>query len=133
MITSHRNQLRRWATGMLLVWVFGVFAGVANACALGSVLEHASDPAAVEHHSSSSQHGAEDKADMENCQQFCDLSSSAVPSQPAAPDQVALAAIPVAFAIIGAPAATPLLLQPVRSPLRNSGPPIPIAFLRLTL
>lgn len=133
MIPSHRNQLRRWAARMLLVWLFGVVVGVANACVLAPELEHASHPAVAEHNSSDSRHGPGDKAPGANCQAFCDLSSSAVPSQSVAVDQVALAAIAVGFATVAVPVAQPLRLQRVTPAHRNSAPPIPIAFLHLAL
>lgn len=120
---------------MLLVWLFGVVAGVANACVLGSAPEHAPGAAAaqVEHSLSLSQHGGQDQGGEANCQEFCDLASTALPSQPAQLDQVAAAAISLGFTAVALPLAPPLRLQPVRPPPRNDAPPIPIAFLRLTL
>lgn len=133
MITRHRNHLRRWASRMLLVWLFGVFAGVANACVLGGALDHDAGPAVVQHSSSQGQQGDGGTADEKNCLQFCDQSSSAVPSQVKTLDQVVMSAIPVGFATMALPVVPALRLPRNAAPPRNSAPAIPIAFLRLTL
>jgi len=47
----HRHQLRRWAARALIVWLFGVVAGVANACMAPTV----GPPAGSHHHAGASQ------------------------------------------------------------------------------
>lgn len=77
---TDRRRLRRWAAQVLLVWLFGVAMGVANACALGEPAHHRSDAATTaatdagqKHH-----HGEEqgDAAEV-NCLDFCEKSSVA--------------------------------------------------------
>lgn len=118
---------------MVLVWLFGVFAGVANACVLGGALDRDAGPAVAQQSSSLGQHGDGRTADEKNCLQFCDQSSSAVPGQAKALDQVVMSAIPFGFATMALPVAPALRLQRNAPPPRNSAPPIPIEFLRLTL
>lgn len=130
---THRRQLRRWAAGMLLTWLFAVFVGIAHACAAGSPSHHAVGPAVIEHVSLHSQHGDEDQDAKAVCEEFCDLSSATVPSQATALDKVATPVISIGFAGMALPVAPPLRLQRTRPPTRTSAPPIPIEFLRLTL
>lgn len=118
---------------MLLVWLFGVFAGVANACILGGALDHDAGPAVAPHSSSQTPGHDGGTAEEKNCLQFCDQSSGAVPSQAKALDQVVLSAIPVGLAILALPEAPALRLQRNAAPPGNGAPPIPILFLRLTL
>ena len=151
-----RRQLRRWATRLLCVWLFGVAAGVANAC-LGPSLEElgglrsnvgivmdgahgksaaqASDP----HHGS--QHAKHtDEVDhgrslsKPNCQEFCDKSTVSIPSLKSALDNVggqllAPPSVAIEFPVPDVSLQHPLL----RHPDGALAPPIPIAFLRLAL
>jgi hypothetical protein len=153
----HRRQLRRWAARVLLVWLFGVAAGVANAClapawddhgaqasvgmqAMDSGHEDAAIPqghdahdGATSEHSGSADHGGiPGKA---NCQDFCQKSTVSIPPVKSALDQFdAHALAPLAIAtVVPVPA-----FQPEQSwlPRRDGGlapPPITIAFLRLAL
>jgi hypothetical protein len=152
----HRQQLRRWAAGTLLVWLFGIATGVAQACLAPSPIERGgqqSDPATAvgaEHakaaapasgiHQASHpvQHegvvGHDGSLDKSNCQDFCEKSAIAIPPLKSALDKVQGHALPpVAVATLcPLPAAEPAQLS---VPRRDGGlaPPIRLAFLRLTL
>ena len=154
----HRRQLRRWAARVLLVWLFGVAAGVANAClapaldghgAQASLGMHAMDAdhdaapmppgpdahdAMVADHSGSADHGGiPGKA---NCQDFCQKSTVSIPPVKSALDQHdAHALAPMAIAsVVPVPAFQP---EQPWLPRRDGGlatpPPITIVFLRLAL
>lgn len=135
MITSHRNQRRRWAARMLLVWLFGVFAGLAHACVPGSALDHLAPAAVIEHAASHGQQHDGSETDDPNCQEFCALASLAVPSQSTGLDKLELPAIAPGFPPPALAPAPPLRLQCVDRPPGSGAPPIPIliAFLRLAL
>ena len=97
---SHRRQLRRWAARLLLVWLFGVATGVANACAMGfSPGAEAVAAAAPSHHHD----GDEGDHAKGNCHDFCQKASVTVPSAQSAPDKVTLAALPMFASIAPAP------------------------------
>jgi hypothetical protein len=136
---NDRRRLRRWAAQLLLVWLFGLAMGVANACALGEPAHHRSDAAttaavvAVQKH----QHGNE-KADPAkvNCLDFCEKSSIAAPQLKVVGDGLAAlgCALPVSRTLSVAgrtePAVDRLLVD---SPTLPGGPPPRIAFHRLAL
>lgn len=136
----HRQPLRRWAALLLLLWLFGVGAGVANAC-LAPSLVPSSGPAAGHDHAGaghasgheSGDHGPVSPAEA-NCQDFCDKSTVSVTPLKSAVGEVDAHALPpqVAATVLQVPAA-PAALPWV--PRRDGGlaPPIPIAFLRLAL
>ena len=144
----HRSQLRRWAARVLLLWLFGIGTGVANACLGPSLADSGAHPTG---HPSASQatHGdtaalpsaAYERPDREgpfgksNCQDFCEKSTVSIPPLKSALDSVqGHALLPGAvMAILPVPAFSPdeLLL-----PRRDGGlapVPIRIAFLRLAL
>ena len=144
----HRSQLRRWAAQVLLLWLFGIGTGVANACLGPSLADSGAHPGG---HSSASQatHGdtaalpgvADERPDGEgslaksNCQDFCEKSTVSIPPLKSALDNVQGQALhPGAVVVIlPVPAFSPdeLLL-----PRRDGGlAPVPIrtAFLRLAL
>lgn len=151
-----RRHLRRWAAGMLFAWLFGVAAGVANACLVPSGMQpggqrfepavafEATDGKAAamgsEHHHGALQMHHEGALDHEglhgksNCQDFCDKSTVSIPPLKSALDDVHAHALqPAAVAIaLPIPAFSPVQLS---APRRDGGlaPPIPIAFVRLTL
>jgi len=138
----HRRQLRRCAAFVLLLWSFGVAAGVANACmaaAPAAAAGLAAGPAAHHHRlSQGHQHLGSIEAPARpgnpNCQDFCDKAGVSIPSPRLALDDIqGHALFPVAVVSI-VPAAS---FAPVRLWLpRQDGvraPPIQIAFLRLTL
>jgi len=139
----HRQRLRRWAARVLLLWLFGVGTGVANACMVPAsgglnghgALHHAQ--ASVAHHHPAATAGAHDHdaaPAVSNCQDFCDKASVSLPSLKAAPGDVQgqawlVSAVPL---MLAAPVFAPAQpWMPRRDGLR--APPIPIAFLRLAL
>lgn len=154
----HRRQLRRWAARVLLVWLFGVAAGVANACLAPAFDDHGAQAtvgmqamdgdhdealmlasldahgAMVADHSGSADHGG--MPGKANCQDFCQKSTVSIPPVKSALDQHdAHALAPMAFAsVVPVPAFQPELPW---LPRRDGGlaapPPITIAFLRLAL
>lgn len=132
---SDRRRLRRWAAQALLVWLFGLAMGVANACAPGEQARYRSDESAdtVQQH----QHGTE-RVDFAkaNCLDFCKKSSiGALQLKVGGDSSGALGfALPVsdALAVVGKAAATVGRLM-VDSPTLPGGPPPRIVFQRLAL
>lgn len=118
------------------MWVFGIGAGVANACLSTVPTEHhVVHPAVaseVTHHD-----GAEDPCGSPvnpNCQDFCGMASVSIPRlKPALDDVQAHALMPrVAATASPVPVFEPVQLRlPRRDGVR--APPIPIALLRLAL
>lgn len=136
---SDRRRLRRWAAQVLLVWLFGLAMGVANACALGEPAHHRSEAGAtaasdaVQKH----QHGAEqgDLAQI-NCLDFCEKSSIGAPQLKVLGDGLAALgfALPVSRTLSAAGQAEPAVDRlVVDSPNLPGGPPPRIAFQRLAL
>lgn len=152
------RQLRRWAARVLLVWLFGVGLGVANACWAGIHFQ----PGAVHPASAAAQqvaggeeatpecalHGAS-QADAQqdggpgpghdgqarsNCKTYCDGFSVSITPLKTSLDNMPAHAMPVATTSLAAPVAgaSPVHLLMSR---RDPGPatPITIAFLRLAL
>ena len=153
----HRQQLRRWATRVLLVWLFGLGIGVANACLAASIFEVArhsiagSAASAPEHEGTAaedrshyagvtqsvSDEAAADQrgvADKSSCQNFCDRASVSVPPQKSFVDDAHVPALPppVAATVVPVPAFPPVRVWVARRDAALA-PPIPIAFLRLAL
>ncbi len=143
----HRQQLRQWAARVLLLWLFGIAAGVANACitteratpvaaAAGHVAEVADthhDVTAHDHaHADDSTHIA--SLSKANCQDFCDKATVSIPPVKSALDDGQSHAViaMTAMTVVPMPAFAPVQL---RVPRRDGvlAPPIPIAFLRLAL
>jgi len=149
----HRLQLRRWAARVLLLWLFGVGVGVANACVLAigvgtaqgaTFLQdsaHAAPAASSgEHHGARAgmHEGAGDRESApgsSNCKDFCDKTGVSVPPQKSSLDGAHGHALPPAVIAVIRPIEPPspvALRRPDRD--RHSGlPPITIAFLRLAL
>ena len=133
---NDRRRLRRWAAQVLLVWLFGLAMGMANACALGeSAHHHAGVSAATgasEHH-----HGDEQGEPAKvNCLDFCDKSSIGAPQLKVVGDGLATLgfALPVSHILSVAGQALPALGRlAVDSPHLRGGPPPRIAFQRLAL
>lgn len=155
----HRLQLRRWAARVLLLWLFGVGVGVANACAFaigfdrnehasGVVASHAGPSAsaasgdAVHHGSHAETH---DDGDLDhqgapgqsNCKEFCDKASVSIPPQQSVLDDAHGHALPALTAMVMVrPALSPspvALLLPDRDGGAAAPLPIEIVFLRLAL
>jgi hypothetical protein len=153
----HRQQLRQWAARVLLLWLFGIAAGVANACIateqVTPVAAAASSVAAVadahfdavghdhaqadglglaSHHADDSTHIA--NLSKANCQDFCDKATVSIPPVKSALDDVQSHAViaMTAMTVVPMPAFVPVQL-PVPRREDVLVPPIPIAFLRLAL
>lgn len=149
------QQLRRWALRVLLVWLFGIGLGVANAClaaqqfaggdeasqvkAYVQAADYAAAPAGCEHHAvpmpDQSPHDQHDSSPKSNCESFCERAGVTIPPQKSVVDTYQFQFLPppmVAALIV--PAFVDVSAD-VGTPRRDgAGPlPIPIAFLRLAL
>lgn len=149
----YRQQLRRWAFRVLVVWLFGLGLGVANAClaavqfesGLSATSPTAAGPGATQdvmpegcdHHvvttgaSQGDPHGTSAKS---NCESFCERASVSIPPQKSMLGDLQAHVLP-AVALVSSlpgPVNTPVLpWVPRRDGLRPQ--PIPITFLRLAL
>lgn len=146
----YRHQLRRWAARVLLLWLFGVGAGIANACiTTGQVAPGAAVAnhlVAVVAHGHAQADGAGLPSQSEdapthlgnlskaNCQDLCDKATVSIPPLKSALDDIQSHAViaMTAVTVLPMPAFVPLQLQ---VPRRDGvlAPPILIAFLRLAL
>jgi len=143
------SSKRRLAATMLFVWIFALLAGIANACALGEAHggfapqtspehQHA-DVADAHNHADAPLHKSAPSSGTPSpaCQKFCD-------------DERSTLNLPVKALGDTADMLPLLLLQPTtlawtsgddpdvdapdaRLPVRETGPPISIRFLRLTI
>jgi hypothetical protein len=152
----HRRQLRRWAARVLMLWLFGIGAGVANGClAAGGAMSggptaahaaavvgahpHAAGTAGDGHHQAlQAPYPAEcdhqGTPAKRNCQDFCDKTSMSIPPLKAALDHADGPALaPREIAMAGAYGAS--TFDRSRAARRDGAPapPITIAFLRLAL
>jgi hypothetical protein len=153
----HRKQLRRWAAGALVLWLFGVGTGVANACLapnlvvpggllsghvpVAGVVPHDAKVAAVAPcHGSTGDHrvvgtaGPQDSSGRSNCQDFCVKATVSIPPLKFALDDVQGHALlfPMAPVFLAARVSAPdRQWVPRRDGVRPL--PIPIVFLRLAL
>jgi hypothetical protein len=133
---SDRRNLRRWSVQLLVVWLFGVVMGVANACSLGESAFHRLDVAAAA--DSPAHHHGDERGDIAkvNCLDFCERSSIGVPQLKVVADP--FAALGFAVPVLATPAVSGLA-EPivgrlvVDSPHLLGGPPPRIAFQRLAL
>jgi hypothetical protein len=137
----YRSQLRRWAAHVLLLWLFGLGTGFANACiatvAGGTDADHR-EAAVTKHLAHAMQFhagaGHADGAAKANCQDFCDKSTISLPPLKLALDHADADAVQL-------PAVAALCVVSVSEPAaqwvprKDDGlaPPITIAFLRLAL
>jgi hypothetical protein len=153
----HRHQVRRWAARVLLLWLFGLGAGIAHACltpgptdvaavAVASAAEalaaqhhaaagHASHHEHLAHmaqHDLASHHGTIAKT---NCQDFCSKATTSIPSLKSALDDVQAHALTATMFTTTALPLPALAAMPLWVPRRDGvkALPIPIAFLRLAL
>jgi hypothetical protein len=136
---SDRRRLRRWAARVLLVWLFGLAVGVANACALGEAAHHLADAATTTATDAGLKHqhgnGKADPAKV-TCLDFCEKSSISAPQLKVVGDSlVALGfALPVSHTLSVAGQTEPTVGRlAVDSPTLPGGPPPRIAFQRLAL
>jgi len=150
----HRQQLRRWAARVLLLWLFGMGAGVANACIISApgaaaaiqivaVVDTHHDVVAHDHEHAASaglpSQGTDSPAHLgnlfkANCQDFCDKATVSIPPLKSALDDIQSHPViaTTAMTVLPMPAFAPVQL---RVPRRDGvqAPPISIAFLRLAL
>jgi hypothetical protein len=150
---SNRLQLRRWAARVLLMWLFGVMGGVANAC-WAEGFEHAGvahphvaaaatgDVAMAECalHAEAHQVGKQAASGdgephaRSNCKTYCDALTTSITPLKTALDNTPVHAIAASTLVPAAPlvSAAP---TPLMRPGRGVGQDIPIlfAFLRLAL
>jgi hypothetical protein len=156
-VFRHRQQLRRWATRVLVVWLFGIGASIAQAClapnhvdldgqrtaaaVAGELVKHGEEapPTSDPHHASpKTQHagvsGHDDSLAESICQDFCEKSAIAIPPLKTALDNVQCHALPPAEAamVCPVPVAEPVQVS-VPRPDGALAPPIRLAFLRLAL
>ena len=156
----HRQQLRRWAARVLLLWLFGLGAAVANGCMAGEPqapvagrsavvndvatvqqAQHALPAAPHAHHhgehltptvdGAPDHHGGAGKT---NCQDFCDKAQASIPPLKSALDDVHVHALTLASVTLVLPAPAFATIQtwvPRRDGVRP--PTIAIAFGRLAL
>jgi hypothetical protein len=153
----YRHQLRRWAAQVLLLWLFGIGTGFANACLApklpardGSTSPNVSGVATAHHdvttvasdrHDDSKQGGHDKQAPDQpgspgktNCQDFCEKSEVTIPSLKSALDDLQGHALPLSAVAVALPmpAFQPAVQRaPRRDGVRVSS--IPIVFLRLAL
>ena len=124
---------------MLLVWLFGLAMGVANACALGEPVHHRSDAATTAASQTAQKHHHGDEqgdAAKVNCLEFCEQSSIGAPQLKVAGDALAALglALPVSDFLLMSGLAEPTVVRlVVDSPHLPGGPPPRIAFKRLAL
>jgi hypothetical protein len=152
----HRpQQLRRWALRVLLVWLFGLGLGVANACLAAQQFAEDGDtihekaevqaadlaaaPAGCEHHSvaapDQSVRDLGDSLTKSNCESFCERAGVTIPPQKSVLDNYQFhVLLPPMVAGLIVPASVDVSAD-VRAPRRDGARPlpIPIAFLRLAL
>lgn len=149
------QQLRRWALRVLLVWLFGLGLGVANACLAAQqfagggetfhgkaevqAAEFAAAPAGCEHHSvaapDQSRHDPGDSSPKSNCESFCERAGVTIPPQKSVLDNYQLHVLPLPMvAALTVPPSVDVSAD-VGAPRRDGARPlpIPIAFLRLAL
>jgi hypothetical protein len=144
---GNRKQLRLWAARVLLVWLFGVATGVANACLVQvssglspAAIEHAGKPEHAQHLDGAqaspnphAQHDEEAGAGKANCQDFCEKAAVSASGLKSPFDSFDVGPAPV-FASMAMPVPEPVLvLQPAARFDGRGAPPIRIAFLRLAL
>lgn len=151
-----RRRLSRWAARVLLLWLFGIGAGFANACvatgvlpSAGQALDHRLAPHAHSKHGALAagdvHHGSQDRADASaggmdqaaqtaNCQDFCDRSAISIPPLKSALDHADANGLPSqAEAMLFLAPNPELVLRWVPRRDGDLAPPITIAFLRLAL
>jgi hypothetical protein len=131
----HRRQLRQWAARVLLAWLFGIVAGVANACVVSADRDEHGEHART-HHAAQAVHHHEEGPGKANCLDFCGKSAVVVPgSKVKVADEVAADLAPLPARVSAAPslATGTSARAAIPHPAPPGGPPIPIVFLRLAL
>lgn len=145
-----RHQLRSWALRVLLVWLFGLGLGVANACLAAQQFEARAESVSTfaahderdqaarsgdcEHHSVAGGAAAKGSGATSNCEKFCEQASVSIPPQKPPVDSTQWFVLPAAWLARSQPvlAEAPVLSE---APRRDGARPssIPIVFLRLAL
>jgi hypothetical protein len=148
------QQLRRWALRVLLVWLFGLGLGVANACLAAQQFAGGGDTfhgkaealaadfavaaAACEHSVAApdrSEHDPGERSPKSNCESFCERAGVTIPPQKSVLDnyQFHVLPLPVVAALTVPPSVD--VSAGAGAPRRDGARPlpIPIAFLRLAL
>lgn len=143
----HRKQLHRWVARALLVWLFGVATGVAQACLMSGSLPSGGpqfEPAvaeqgpAPEDESRPVQDGGCSGHDgtlvKSNCQDLCEKSAAATPLLKSDLAKVQGHALPPAQVAIAGPVPSAASV-PLPTPRRDRALPLPVrlAFPRLAL
>ena len=130
----HRSQLRRWAAQVLLLWLFGIGAGLANACFAAGVAQPQGHCDAMRAAQGVPHAGHESAPAKTNCQDFCEKSTISIPPLKLALDHADAGAVsfPMVAVLFTAAVAEPAERW-VPRPDGGLAPPITIAFLRLAL
>ena len=125
----HRRHLHRWACRLVVLWLFGIAAGVAHACMVA-------DLARTDVQQLAAAAGPADAASdcTANCQNFCVKSSASIPTVKTAGNDAAGHALPPPAVLAGLPMPDAPAAQRWTLGLEGGhAPPITIAFLRLAL
>lgn len=92
-VMRERIAVRRWALRVLVAWLFGIAAGVANACVLAQFVDDERPRASAAAHAEQ----GDGNHEQANCLDFCAKASLAAPKQGGGDD--AAAAIPACGAV----------------------------------
>lgn len=125
----HRRHLHRWACRLVVLWLFGIAAGVAHACMVA-------DLARTDVQQLAAAAGPADAASdcTANCQNFCVKSSVSIPTVKTAGDDAGGHGLPPPAVLAGLPMPDAPAAQRWTLGLEGGhAPPITIAFLRLAL
>ena len=125
----HRRHLHRWACRLVVLWLFGIAAGVAHACMVA-------DLARTDVQQLAAAAGPADAASdcTANCQTFCVKSSVSIPTVKTAGDDAGGHGLPPPAVLAGLPMPDAPAAQRWTLGLEGGhAPPITIAFLRLAL
>lgn len=139
-----RSRLRRYAACVLVLWVFGLATGFANACIVAAEVRHASHAMAQSAHAHAHAHAHEQAAEpgdqpvpadagQRPCERLCAEPTTASRHEKQSAILTGFFVVaPVAIHEVPLPPQPPRLLASAASSPRN---PIPlsIAFVRLTL
>jgi len=142
----NRRYLRRWATLVLLMWLFGLAMGVANACALGEAGREARGAATTDHGHGDRAHAVDSVAAIgdhhradgndANCLDYCEKLSIGAPNPKVADNGTAMVGLPM---YVSAGPGVIELPEPDAGHLRRSSthlrgaPPLRTALQRLAL
>lgn len=137
-VSSNRRASRTTTFLVLLVWLFALASGVANACLLEARGTHADDAqtaaASAGHAGAVASHGDDANGARESCEKFCSDGAQA-PTTPALTVALPHTGLAPVVAVLWNPAA-PLATAPHRvvdDPPPAAGPPIRVRFSRLAL